>query len=72
MLLCALFLQTTHQDAIANLQSELQQAVAAQDSLKEQLAEHAATIEQQLEQLQELNASIADLQAQLGEELGAP
>lgn len=41
--------------------------MAAQDGLKEQLAEHAATIQQQLEQLQELNASIADLQGQLGE-----
>lgn len=49
------------------MQQEMQQAVAAQDSLKGQLAEHAATIQQQLEQLQELNAINADLQGQLGE-----
>jgi septal ring factor EnvC (AmiA/AmiB activator) len=60
-------LQTNHQDAIAGLEQQMQQTVATQDSLKGQLAEHAATIQQQLEQLQELNANIADLQGQLGE-----
>lgn len=60
-------LQTTHQDAITSLQSEVQQAAAAQEGLQEQLAQHAATVQEQLQQLEELNANITDLQGQLGE-----
>jgi hypothetical protein len=59
--------QTTHQDAIASLQSELQQAAAAQESLKQQLSEHDGIILQQLQQLQELAATVEDLQNQLCE-----
>lgn len=58
--------QTTHQDAIASLQSELQQAAAATEGLKQQLSEHDGTIQQQLQQLEELTATVEDLQNQLG------
>jgi hypothetical protein len=46
----------------------MQQAAAAQESLREQLAQQEATIQEQLQQLEELNATIVDLQNQLGKQ----
>jgi septal ring factor EnvC (AmiA/AmiB activator) len=61
------FQQTTHQEAVASLQSELQQAATASEVVKQQLSEHDGTIQQQLQQLADLTAAVEDLQNQLGE-----
>lgn len=59
--------QTSHQDTISTLQAEMQQAQAAQDGLQEQLAGQDATIQEQLQELQQLKETLADLQSQLSE-----
>ena len=61
--------QTTHQDALNSLQTELDQAKAAQEGLREQLAAHDATIQQQTQQLEELNGQLTELQTQLSKPL---
>lgn len=64
---CCLSLQTTHQDAIASLQAEVQQAKEAYEALQQQLATEQAAAAQQQEQFEALQAKLADVQAQLSE-----
>jgi predicted nucleic acid-binding Zn-ribbon protein len=64
---CRLLLQTTHQDAIASLQAEVQQAKEAHEALQQQLAAEQAAAAQQQEQFEALQTTLADVQAQLGE-----
>lgn len=59
--------QTSHQDTVSTLQAEMQQAQAAQGGLQEQLACQDATIQEQLQELQQLKETLADLQNQLSE-----
>jgi hypothetical protein len=64
---CCCSLQTTHQDAIASLQAEMQQAKEAHEALQQQLADQQAAAAQQQEQMYALQATLADVQAHLGE-----
>jgi predicted nucleic acid-binding Zn-ribbon protein len=65
MLAC--LLQTTHQDAIASLQADMQQAKEAHEALQQQLAAQQEAAAQQQEQVEALQATLADVQVQLGE-----
>jgi uncharacterized coiled-coil protein SlyX len=65
MLAC--LLQTAHQDAIASLEAGLQEAKEAHEALQQQLAAQQEAAAQQQEQLEALQTTLVDLQAQLGE-----
>lgn len=60
-------LQAAHQDALNNLQADVQHAREGQQSLQEQLAAKDAEIREHVQQLEQLQATITDLQSQLGE-----
>lgn len=60
-------LQTTHQDALACLQGELQQAKAAEEAVDEQLAASQAALVDAQQQLQQQQENIKGLESQLSE-----
>lgn len=68
---CCFALQTTHQDAMASLQAETQQAREANDTLQQQLTAQQEAAAQQQEALETLQTTLADVQAQLGESASA-